>query len=703
MKLGNIGPMGGMPATARIDIGGTARALAPLAQAAGIAAEQVFAGRREEKAEQQREHDISIKLANKYDAKNAKSQTDRAFANTLSELTAIPSEYEGKESFTPDELAGFNLDIPTTEVVAYKDGERTVPRTRIPAYEVLPQLIKSRSEAVMRANAHRMTPDDVAQIQGAVDKSNTALMISAINSQNKENKIQANQEVDSAMLKGQFELAAELVTRMDIEDSEKYSKLHEVAKGENNYKFERALRENNYSYLRAVVNQYNNPNSGKSYGGTPTFDGAMSEHEASNPSALNGKFEAYAPHAIDVTGSTINEVLAFQVKWLNAQYDAKAAKVGEGSSALGKYQIVSTTLKLAMADLGLTGDELFDEGMQDYIAKEYLLKAKRPRLQKYMESVVITATMEDAALFGLGEEWEGIKKLPREEKLAILRGMRRDAQENYKQKADASGMDVETWQEEGDENLNPLSPREQTKQYDRANAKLNSMQVAGKARVSAGINITIKDSKILGKKSDSGTQTSAEQEQASMDKLAAAAATGNKPAIAEYAERIRQANRKVLMSYIANHSTAESEIEINKLEAESDNSPESIDEINHARQAQKENEKSFKTDMQSHMVKVNAAELEPISFLDDSVEDLSRKLNARYENKMTGESQFNVKDANILEVGAAKQLLSDIENTANPAKRMELISKIAASTPHSTELFYQLSSRDVLVQREQEL
>lgn len=693
MKLGNIGPTSGMAPTARVDVGATARALAPLGQAAGMAAETVYAGRREDKAEADKEYQIGVQLANKYNQDNAKAQNDRAFAQTIGDLTDITADYEGKESFTPDELEGFGLDIPLTEMVPHKDGEKEVPRTRIPAYEVLPQLVKTRSEAVMKANAHRMTPEDAAEIQAAVNKSNVAVMAGAIKSQNKENKIQADQEVQTAQLKGQYEIAAELVMRMDISDSEKYAKLHENAKSDSNYKFEKALREDDYAYLSGVVRDYNNPNSGKSYGETPVFDGAMSEHEASNPSALNGKFAAYAKRSINVTGSTINEILDFQVEWLESQYSAGAAKRGEGSSALGKYQIVSGTLRQAMDELGLTGGELFDEGMQDYIAKEYLLKAKRPKLQKYMESVGVTSAMEDAALFGLGEEWEGIKKLPREEKLAILRGMRADAQANYKSKADAAGMDVEDWQAEGDENLNPLSPREQTTQYDRASAKLNAMQTAGKAKVSANISIDIKDSKILGSKSDSGEQTSAEQEQASLDKLAAAAAAGSKPAIAEYSERLRQEKRKVLMSFIANNSSADSELEINKLEADSDGSAESIDAINHARQAQKDAEKSFTTDMQAHMVKVGVTELEPISFINDSVEDLSRKLGARYKNKTAGEHQFNVKDANILEEKAAKQLLSDIENTANPAMRMELISKIAASTPNSTELFHQLSSR----------
>jgi muramidase (phage lysozyme) len=57
----------------------------------------------------------------------------------------------------------------------------------------------------------------------------------------------------------------------------------------------------------------------------------------------------------DLTGMTVDEVLEWQVASLD----------GAESSAAGKYQIINKTLKSLKRKLGLTGTELFNEGMQD--------------------------------------------------------------------------------------------------------------------------------------------------------------------------------------------------------------------------------------------------------------------------------------------------------------------------------------------------
>lgn len=74
----------------------------------------------------------------------------------------------------------------------------------------------------------------------------------------------------------------------------------------------------------------------------------------------------------NLVGMTLNEVRALQKQML--ANPANRAKYGNGlgSSALGKYQIVGKTLEGLMGEMGLSGNELFDEGMQDRMASHLL-------------------------------------------------------------------------------------------------------------------------------------------------------------------------------------------------------------------------------------------------------------------------------------------------------------------------------------------
>jgi len=695
MKLGTIGSTTGMAATPQVSIGATARALKPLEQAAGIAADQIYAGRKEEKAEAEREYQIGVQLANKYNAKNAEAQSKEAYAASITGLGKFAEVNAGREFFDANELAGYNLDIPMTEIIAVDGQEQEVPRKMIPAHEVVPQMFKSHAESVVKANQNRMDPERLASIKAEAEKAHLELSVNAINELAKESKAKEDNNIDNAIRQQNFELASELINGLEATDLEKSIRLvdlsikAEVAKGEN------AIREKDLATIQRLKRMYSGKDVGLQYGEMPAFMGMINAGESNNYFELNREYASHAPQAIDVTSSTIDEVLAFQTEWLENQYAAGAAKRGEGSSALGRYQIVSKTLKQAVEELGLGGDEVFSQEMQDYIAKEFLLKAKRPKLQKYMEAISITPAMENAALKDLGSEWEYVKNLPREEGLEIVRNMRGDAQASFRSQADERGEELEDWMSRGGDNGSNMTPRKQTDMYNRLSAAENGILTSKKGRVKGNITATVRDAKILGEQIDSGLQTSVEQEQEVANKLYTAAAGGSKEAQNSLFELERKRKRRDTMSFIANHSEAESEQRINEMEASSDGSAESIDEINHARLALKKNKQSYTTDMQSHMVKVGVVELSPISFTGDSVAELSEKLNARYANKLAGESQFNVKDANILEEEAAKSLLSDIENTANPELRMDLITKInSAFGQHSTELFYQLSSRD---------
>lgn len=95
------------------------------------------------------------------------------------------------------------------------------------------------------------------------------------------------------------------------------------------------------------------------------------------------------PDGFVPTKSTIDEVLAAQAKMRR-------------SSAVGKYQVIRSTLQEAVAKLKLDGGLLFNENVQDAIFKYYLVSGKRPAVRAYVEG---TSEDVDAALLDLAKEF----------------------------------------------------------------------------------------------------------------------------------------------------------------------------------------------------------------------------------------------------------------------------------------------------------
>jgi tape measure domain-containing protein len=72
----------------------------------------------------------------------------------------------------------------------------------------------------------------------------------------------------------------------------------------------------------------------------------------------------------NLTAMTLNEIRSLQRMMLENPENRALYGNGLGSSALGRYQIVGQTLQGLMDSLGLTGNELFDERMQDRLAAQ---------------------------------------------------------------------------------------------------------------------------------------------------------------------------------------------------------------------------------------------------------------------------------------------------------------------------------------------
>lgn len=95
-------------------------------------------------------------------------------------------------------------------------------------------------------------------------------------------------------------------------------------------------------------------------------------------------YGAFTGGAVNLTGMTINDVLALQKRML-AHPDNSY-----NSSAVGRYQITKRTLESLMGELGLTGDRLFNENTQDELARALLRRRGND-------------------LAGLRNEWEGLR------------------------------------------------------------------------------------------------------------------------------------------------------------------------------------------------------------------------------------------------------------------------------------------------------
>lgn len=96
--------------------------------------------------------------------------------------------------------------------------------------------------------------------------------------------------------------------------------------------------------------------------------GAVESGGNYNATLDNGRWTGGAQN---LTTMTLDQVRALQAGMRTPENRALYGN-GKGSSALGKYQIVGSTLESLIKELGLTGDRLFDEKTQDEMARALL-------------------------------------------------------------------------------------------------------------------------------------------------------------------------------------------------------------------------------------------------------------------------------------------------------------------------------------------
>lgn len=97
----------------------------------------------------------------------------------------------------------------------------------------------------------------------------------------------------------------------------------------------------------------------------------------------------------DLSTMTVNEIL---------QRNKLSAGDPNRMNAVGKYQIINTTLRQAVKDMGLTGNEKFTNDLQERIHHEFLMR-KRPDMRKFFDGQPVEI---DDVIYDMSKEWASI-------------------------------------------------------------------------------------------------------------------------------------------------------------------------------------------------------------------------------------------------------------------------------------------------------
>lgn len=108
-------------------------------------------------------------------------------------------------------------------------------------------------------------------------------------------------------------------------------------------------------------------------------------------------YGAYTGGAVNLVGMTLDQIDALQTKML--QHPKNKLR----SSAVGRYQIIRTTLRTIKEQLGLTGKEKFDASLQDQLCC-YLLG------QRGIDKWLAGRLSLDTLIRNLAQEWASIPK-----------------------------------------------------------------------------------------------------------------------------------------------------------------------------------------------------------------------------------------------------------------------------------------------------
>ena len=159
------------------------------------------------------------------------------------------------------------------------------------------------------------------------------------------------------------------------------------------------------------------------------FTNALKAKEADNYDTLFGNAELFDTPFKDVKVSdmTVDEVL--ELTKLNGPFHKFNKQKGHNTTAVGKYQIVGSTLRdlnskdrQVLKKLGITGDTKFDQKTQDDIAAYLAVHRIKDRATKGDGNIATRGQARKE----MRNEWEGFKKLSDEELDDIINEVARE-------------------------------------------------------------------------------------------------------------------------------------------------------------------------------------------------------------------------------------------------------------------------------------
>lgn len=124
-------------------------------------------------------------------------------------------------------------------------------------------------------------------------------------------------------------------------------------------------------------------------------------YNAANMGTKGGKIISAKP--VNLEDMYISEIMQRQaIKWGSPNESQKLL-------AVGKYQMIPSTLKEAVAALGINPNTTkFDRATQERMFRDYLITQKKPAIAKYLNSPVDDPKLLHAALKSLSLEWASV-------------------------------------------------------------------------------------------------------------------------------------------------------------------------------------------------------------------------------------------------------------------------------------------------------
>lgn len=130
-------------------------------------------------------------------------------------------------------------------------------------------------------------------------------------------------------------------------------------------------------------------------------ESAKGSYNAANKGTRQGKIIGIK-EPINLENMTVEEVMRRQsIKWGSPNENEKLF-------AVGKYQMIPTTLSDAVKKLNIDPKQKFSAQLQERLFEEYLIGQKNPAITKYLNSPVDDPTLLYKALKSLSNEWASI-------------------------------------------------------------------------------------------------------------------------------------------------------------------------------------------------------------------------------------------------------------------------------------------------------